>query len=503
LLDQRELRWEERIDVLRMLGRALYLTGDRDRSEEALAEAVAIGVANEPHRAIEPMLDQSFAGWLFDGLGRALPLAARARELAAGADPQLRERAEAIWGHLALATGDPDGLAATEPLARHLDDPGAGALAPAELTWPWARVYKFGMNATYCGRHDDAERAFRLAREVVERAGAVNALATLDIYIGNVLLRRGQLDEARRAAIRAAEFTDLAPNAVPYADLVHAEALLWLGRLDESEAVCAKAERSVSPHWFFLLWLAHLRGLRQLWQGDDAASSTFLEAERITRDAGLREPCHTAWAGHAVAAHLAVDRVDDAVRVVEWLEECAAPLPCRWSRCAAHLGRAQLAWHAGNDDTADDGFREALALHEDMEFPVDRVEALLLHGSFLRRRGRAVPARKPLKEAQTIAATHNAGWLEKRAREELALAGGRRRRSPEARDELTPAETRVAKAAAAGDSNSEIARRLHLSVNTVETHLKHIYAKLGIHSRRQLLARGEGGVQAKESPSER
>jgi DNA-binding CsgD family transcriptional regulator len=357
------------------------------------------------------------------------------------------------------------------------------------------------MNARYCGRYDDAERTFKLARALVERAGATNALAMLAIYIADVVLRRGRLHEALREAVRAREFAELTPGTPPYADLVHAEALLWLGRLDECEEVCAEADRSAPRQWFFLLWLAHVRGVRLLWEGDEAASDMFLTAEKITSEAGLREPCHVQWAGHAVAAHLSIDRVDDATRVVDWLEECAAPLSCGWARGAARLGRAQLAWHAGDDETADQSFRDALALHDEIDQPLARVEVLLSYGSFLRRRGRAVPARMPLKEAQSIAAAHGAVWLQERALEELALAGGRRRRSPEARDELTPAETRVAEAAAAGDSNSEIARRLHLSVNTVETHLKRVYSKLGIHSRRQLRAPAEGAVLAEVEDS--
>jgi DNA-binding CsgD family transcriptional regulator len=75
------------------------------------------------------------------------------------------------------------------------------------------------------------------------------------------------------------------------------------------------------------------------------------------------------------------------------------------------------------------------------------------------------------------------------AREGLKVAGGRPRRPAPDAERLTPAELRVADQAAAGLSNSQIARALYLSVNTVETHMKRVFTKLGISSRRQLMNR--------------
>lgn len=73
-----------------------------------------------------------------------------------------------------------------------------------------------------------------------------------------------------------------------------------------------------------------------------------------------------------------------------------------------------------------------------------------------------------------------------RALEELHIAGGRRRAAGEDPDALTAAELRVARLAADGLTNAEIARSLQLSPNTVATHLKRTYSKLGIRSRREL-----------------
>jgi DNA-binding NarL/FixJ family response regulator len=77
------------------------------------------------------------------------------------------------------------------------------------------------------------------------------------------------------------------------------------------------------------------------------------------------------------------------------------------------------------------------------------------------------------------------GWSGQ-ARAERARVGGRR---PQTSGGLTEAERRVVELAADGLANKEIGQRLHVSVRTVEVHLKHAYAKLGIRSRTQLARR--------------
>jgi DNA-binding CsgD family transcriptional regulator len=79
----------------------------------------------------------------------------------------------------------------------------------------------------------------------------------------------------------------------------------------------------------------------------------------------------------------------------------------------------------------------------------------------------------------------SSGWAAA-ARSELARVGARR---PSPAGGLTPAEQRVVELAAQGRSNKEIARELFVSVHTVEVHLSHAYAKLGVRSRAQLASR--------------
>ena len=358
LLTGTGLGWSERVETLRLLGRAMYLTGAPDHGDAALSEAVDIAAAHDPSLAVQPLLDLSLAAWLGGGTRLALPLATRARDLAVGGDRAQHQRAEAVWGHLALEGGDASGLAATSAVGASLMEGGAPALDPAELVWPWASIYHHAMNANYAECHDEAVGALVRARVAAERAGAASALAIVSIFLADVLMRQGRLVEALAESARARELADVTPGVMPYADVAGAEALLWLGRAEESERLCLRAEAGGFGQWFVSLWVAHVRGLRLLWAGDPAASDRFLETEMLTNSVGIREPCHLQWAGHAVAAHLAADRADDARRVVVWLEACATSLPCRWPAAAAALGRARLTWHEG-DGAAESHFRRA------------------------------------------------------------------------------------------------------------------------------------------------
>ena len=113
--------------------------------------------------------------------------------------------------------------------------------------------------------------------------------------------------------------------------------------------------------------------------------------------------------------------------------------------------------------------------------------AHLLYGEWLRRQGRRVDACHQLRTAHEMLATIGMEAFAERARRELLATGERvRKRSVETSTELTPQEDQIARLACDGLSNPEIGAHLFLSVWTVEWHLRKVFTKLGISSRRQL-----------------
>ncbi|HEY7259434.1 MAG TPA: AAA family ATPase [Gaiellales bacterium] len=132
-------------------------------------------------------------------------------------------------------------------------------------------------------------------------------------------------------------------------------------------------------------------------------------------------------------------------------------------------------------------FDEALRLQGAAERPFERARTELVYGERLRRGREPKHAREHLRVAlELFEQLGAAGWCE-RARSELRASGETaRRRDPSTIDQLTPQEVQIARAVAAGSTNKQVAAQLFLSPRTIEFHLRHVFAKLGITSRSQL-----------------
>ncbi len=182
-------------------------------------------------------------------------------------------------------------------------------------------------------------------------------------------------------------------------------------------------------------------------------------------DWGVRTPAHSTWRSDAVRLLTTLDRVDEAHALAE--EDVAR---ARRFGDPRPLGMALRAAGLANRDT--DRLAESVAVLRPSPARLEFALSLLELGAAHRRAGRRTEAREPLREAVEVAAECGATAVAARAHDELVAAGARPRRDPiESRSRLTASETRVAKMAAEGMTNREIAQALFLTEKTIEVHL--------------------------------
>jgi DNA-binding CsgD family transcriptional regulator len=313
-------------------------------------------------------------------------------------------------------------------------------------------------------------------------------LGTLFFYLELVEERAGRLDRAQEHAERLYELAlqDGGPELATSAPISGALARLAALRGDEALAreltfqSLAHAD-SRPPSALGRSERAHL-AIVDAWAGDAAAAvARFEEVDAERRAAGFSRSTGHQFAGEWVEALLALGRVDDAeATLADWEDEIERD-GHSWVAPTAVRARGLVAAARGDVPAAVELLEQAVAGHEAIGDPFGRARALLALGVTRRRARQKRAAREALEAAVAgFEEMGAAGWAA-RARSEVGRIGGRTRQ-----DDLTPAERRVAALVAEGRTNREVAAALFLGERTVETHLSHVYAKLGIRSRTEL-----------------
>jgi ATP/maltotriose-dependent transcriptional regulator MalT len=175
--------------------------------------------------------------------------------------------------------------------------------------------------------------------------------------------------------------------------------------------------------------------------------------------------------------------VELAREALQRLAETTQPSGTDWALGVEARSRALLSDSA----TAEELHLEAIDRLSRTQLRPELARAQLLYGEWLRREGRRSDAREQLRTAHHMFAAMGMEAFAERTRRELVATGETvRKRSAETRDELTPQEEQIVRLARDGLSNPEIGAQLFLSSRTVEWHLRKVYMKLGISSRREL-----------------
>jgi len=222
----------------------------------------------------------------------------------------------------------------------------------------------------------------------------------------------------------------------------------------------------------------------RLLAGDPAGALVALAPVIEVEPNGYREPNEIRAVGLRLDALIATDRRDEAREVLAQVETTAAGSSTRWTRAIAAQYRGVL---ADTIDDAETAFAAALAelLPED-----GRIEPGLIrlnHGRWLRRAGHRLAARTQLQQAHTdFTSAGAAAFADITAREIATTAARLRPRSAPTGHELTAREAEIARHAANGETDKDIAAALYIGVRTVDFHLRNVFRKLGIRSRSEL-----------------
>ena len=172
-----------------------------------------------------------------------------------------------------------------------------------------------------------------------------------------------------------------------------------------------------------------------------------------------------------------------ATDAVERLARTTGPSGTPWGLGIEARSRALVS----DGEAAELLYREAIDRLDQCRGAVALARAHLVFGEWLRREDRRADAQAQLRTAYDMFARMGAEAFAERARGELVATGETiRKRAADVPDELTAQERQIARRARDGQSNSEIGAALFLSPRTVEWHLRKVFTKLGISSRRQL-----------------
>jgi DNA-binding NarL/FixJ family response regulator len=322
--------------------------------------------------------------------------------------------------------------------------------------------------------------------------------------LGLLKLRLGALpeaDAAARVALRVMQEGDFAPG-LGFAATVLADIAVEAGELDEAQALLDLLPQEGWPPGVGTVIIPAARGRLRLAQDRFAEALTDFETclALFGDDVWGVHVRETGYVHARSCAALALLRLGQRQRA--WELAAAELADVRTFGAPRALGVAlRVAGLARGGAEGTELLRESVDVLNGSPALLERAHSLAEFGAVLRRSGERAAAREPLTQALELAARCGARPLAARVRDELRAAGARPRRAWRSGvDALTPSEQRVARLAAEGLSNREIAHELYVTLKTVEGQLARVYGKLGIENRAELarvLAGEATGVPAR------
>ena len=346
-----------------------------------------------------------------------------------------------------------------------------------------------GLRLLWRGQIEEARAVLNRFLALADARGEEVSYALQRLNVCDLELRAGNWDAAARLLD---EWKSADRQLLITATYERSLALLACGRghSDEAERLATSAYSSAEPAGYGWQELESLRarGTAALLDGrPDRAARSLRAAWEHTEREGVDEPGAFPIAPELVEALVELGELDEARTVIARLRRLAEEQEHPWGLATTKRCDALVRLTAGGYDAQTEADLAAAAdAYGSLGLRFERPRTLLSLGRAQRRLRKWGAARDSLDlAAAEFDALGSPGWAEQ-ARTELARVGGRR---PRDEGGLTPTERRVAELAADGLANKEIAHALHVTVRTVEVHLKNAYAKLRIRSRTQLARR--------------
>jgi DNA-binding CsgD family transcriptional regulator len=328
----------------------------------------------------------------------------------------------------------------------------------------------------------DDDSAYLLSHRNVQIARDTGTLSELALALSArtpVLVFCGDLSAAAATVAETESVEEIASiSSAPYGALIlHA----WRGDASETKELIEITTRDAAARGegigLAICEYAHAvlcNGLGQYEEAVTAARSASAYHEVIAENWGLSELVEPATrTGRSDLATDALNRLAHKAQVTR--SDWALGIEARSRALMSEVGAAE------------GQFREAIERLSRTRVRAELARTHLLYGEWLRRANRRVDARGELNVAyELFSAMGMQSFAERTRRELLATGATVHRRSVEMRDELTAQEAQIARLARDGLSNAEIGAQLFISARTVEWHLRKVFNKLGISSRRQL-----------------
>lgn len=461
-----------------LVGAQLAFASGRGNQAPALLLAAArrlepldVPLARETY--LDAFSAAQFAARLSDGCGIAdVALAARAAPRPSGHD---LTAGDLVLDAFVALTDDyaravPLGRDALRGLRRDL------VSVPGKLRWLW-------QGCVLALELWDDESAYALSEHHLRMARTTGALTELPLALGShtpILVFRGELSAAASLVEEARSVSQAAGiGEAPYGALVVSA---WRGQervaRDLIEATTRAAGSRGEGIGVAISAYAHAVLCNGSGRYDEA-----LVAARLACEDPREMVAHNWGLPELVESAVRAGRKDLAADALRRLTAKAAASGTAWGLGIAARSRALMS----DGDGAEACFREAIEQLSRAKVHAELARAHLLYGEWLRRAHRRTDARDELNLAfEMFLAMDLAGFAD-RARDELQASGvSIHRRTVGAPDALTAQEAHIAQLAGEGMSNPEIGAQLFLSARTVEWHLRKVFTKLGITSRRQL-----------------